>query len=197
VAPAPPSRWRAWLGAALAVGSVLGGTKATAQISLGSYNGSPVPAAYPVSTGPAVASPSPLLPAEPPLSLGHTEPGGSFVIRGTVTDSTTHEGLPGVTVLLAGTNIGTTTNTTGAFSLPVTTGATSVQLAFRYIGYAGQQLTVPAASDQLVVVQLQDDAMGMLSGEVVISGIGKHPWPWHPRRFLNWSKYQLTRPFKH
>ncbi len=195
VAPAPSARWRTWLGAALAVGSMLGGAKAAAQTTLGNYNGGPVPAAYPVGTGPAVASPSPLLPAERPLSLNQAEPGGSFVLRGTVADATTHEGLPGVMILLVGTNMGATTDTTGAFALPIPTGATSVQLAVRYIGYVGQQLTVPSASDQPLMVQLHADVMGMLSGEVVITGIGKHPWPWHPKRFFNWSKYWLTRPF--
>jgi len=196
VAPAPPPRWRAWLGAVLAVGSVLGASRAAAQSALGDYHGGPVPAAHPTGVGQAAAPPGPVQPAEPPLSSSQAEAGGPFVIRGTVIDSITHEGLPGVTILLAGTTTGTATDATGAFTLPVATGATSVQLAVRYIGYVGQQLMVPAASSQAVVVALQNDVKGMLAGEVVVCGVSKQPWPWHPRRFFNWSKYWLTRPFR-
>ncbi|TVT40746.1 hypothetical protein FNT36_11330 [Hymenobacter setariae] len=175
---------------------MLGASRAAAQSALGDYHGGPVPAAYPTGAGQAVAPPSPLRPAEQSLSPNLTEPGGPFVIRGTVTDSITHEGLPGVTILLAGTTTGTSTDATGNFTLTVATGATSVQLDIRYIGYVGQQLMVPAASSQAVVVALQNDVKGMLSGEVVICTVSKRPWPWHPKRFFNWSKYWLTRPFR-
>jgi hypothetical protein len=199
VTPTSPSRWRAWLGAMLAVGSVLGASRASAQSALGDYHGGPVPAARPAGAGPAVAPPSPLRPAEPPLSSNQTktEPGGPLVLRGTVTDSTTHEGLPGVTVLLAGTTIGTSTDVNGEFSLPLAASAGPVHLVFSSVGYTSQERTITANSPTLSILMTPDTHMLGEMGIVVVGGFSyKRPWPWHPRRFFNWSKYWLTRPFR-
>lgn len=195
VAPAPSSRWRAWLGAALAVGSMLGGAKATAQTALGHHNGGPVPAANATSGTPAVAPPSPAKPTKP--APDHARPGGPNVLRGIVTDSATREGLPGVTVILTGTTTGTTTDAMGAFALPVAANLTSVQLTFNSVGYIGQKIIVIPADNQPIAITMQGDVMGsMMSGIVVVGEVGPRPWPWHPRRFFNWSKYWLTRPFE-
>ena len=193
-APAPPARWRAWLGAALAIGSTLGAAKAAAQTALGHHTGGPEPVASTISGSPAVAPPSPAKPTEP--APDPARPGGPLVLRGVVTDSATREGLPGVTIILAGTTTGTTTDAMGAFVLPVATDATSVQLTFSSVGYVGQQLTVSPADNQPLAISMQGAVNGLMSGIVVTGVAGPRPWPWHPRRFFNWSKYQLTRPFK-
>jgi hypothetical protein len=193
-APAPPARWRAWLGAALAVGSTLGAAKAVAQTTLGHHNGGPVPVASTTSGSPAVVLPSPAKPTEPaPDPAG---PGRPLVLRGVVTDAATREGLPGVTVLLAGTTTGTTTDAMGAFALPVAAEATSVQLTFSSIGYVGQQLTVSPADNQPIALSMQAEVNGLMNGVVVTGVAGPRPWPWRPRRFFNWSKYWLARPFE-
>jgi hypothetical protein len=199
VAPAPAPRWRTWLGATLAAGSMLSGAKATAQANLGHHNGGPVPMANATSGSPTVAPPSSTKPAEPaPDQAGPGGPLEPIVLRGSVTDSATHEGLPGVTVLLASTTTGTATDATGAFALPVAADATSVQLLFSSVGYVGQHLTVSTTSSQPIAVSMQGAVMGgLVSGVVVVSGVGPRPFPWHPRRFFNWSKYWLTQPFRH
>ncbi|WP_254244893.1 carboxypeptidase-like regulatory domain-containing protein [Hymenobacter sp. BRD67] len=114
-----------------------------------------------------------------------------------VTDSITHEGLPGVTVLLKGTTTGTSTDASGHFVLPLAAGTVSAQLAFSFIGYSSQEQLVIAADNQPLAVALKPDVHGLL-GEVVVAGgiYYQRPWPWHPRRFFNWSKYWLAKPFR-
>ncbi len=57
-------------------------------------------------------------------------------IRGRVTDAQTGEALPGVTVAVANTTAGTTTDSKGNYSLPLTNGPHQVQ--FSFIGYNTQ-----------------------------------------------------------
>jgi len=192
VDPAPGPRWRAWLGAVLAAGSVLGATEAAAQVSPNYYSGGPAPTTGPATT-PAPAPPvagAALAAATPAPATG----GGLVLLRGIVTDSATHEGLPGVTVLLDGTSTFVSTDITGAFALPVAAGSAPVQLAISFIGYATQRPF--AAPSQPLSVALKIDTY--MLGAVAI-GLPYHqslPWLWHPRRFFNWSKYWVTKPFR-
>lgn len=192
VMPTPAPRWRTWVGAALAIGGVAGATQAAAQTALGCPSGYPIPMADIANDNPAAV---PTKPTEP--ALGQARPGGPLVLRGVVTDSATREGLPGVTVILAGTTTGTTTDAMGAFALPVAPDAVSVQLAFSSVGYVGQRLTVSLLTNQSIAISMQGAVLGgMVSGIVVTGVAGPRLWPWHPRRFFNWSSYWLTRPFK-
>lgn len=182
IAPTPAPRWRAWLGAVLAAGSVLSAGRATAQASGIYANGGPAPAASSAPNQPSrVVTSTPVL-----LSLD--EP---MVLRGTVTDASTHEGLPGATVLLKGTNTGVSTDANGIFSLPLTTNVPSVQLTISSIGFVTQEQT--ATAGQPLAIALAVDVKGMMGEVVIIGGISQRPWPWHPRRFFNWSKYWLGK----
>ncbi|MDF2192638.1 TonB-dependent receptor [Paraflavitalea sp. CAU 1676] len=58
-------------------------------------------------------------------------------ISGTVKDAKTKEPLAGASINLKGTNQGTTTNNTGAFSIAIQKGDIVI---IRYIGYAGQEI---------------------------------------------------------
>jgi TonB-dependent SusC/RagA subfamily outer membrane receptor len=87
-------------------------------------------------------------------------------ISGTVSDAT-GQPLPGVTVRVTGTSLGTVTDATGKFALPVPS-ADSL-LTFSYIGYTDLQLPVPLHSDALDVTMTA--RAGSLN-EVVVVGYG-------------------------
>ncbi|WP_025761890.1 SusC/RagA family TonB-linked outer membrane protein [Dyadobacter tibetensis] len=71
-------------------------------------------------------------------------------ISGTVTDEN-GETMPGVTVLVKGTNTGTTTDISGAFQLNIPEGqAVNPTLVFSFIGYEQQEIAI-GAQNQLTV----------------------------------------------
>ena len=81
-------------------------------------------------------------------------------VSGTVTDKN-NQPLPGATVIVQGTNNGTSTDFDGRYQINATQGQT---LAFSYVGYATQQVTVSAATHD---VMLQADNT---LDEVVVTG---------------------------
>ncbi len=86
------------------------------------------------------------------------------VVRGTIYDDN-NEVLIGATVMIKGTNIGTSTDVDGKFELNVPTG--SKYLAINYTGYNSTE--IPITSRQLVA-RLNDN--GMALEEVVVTGYG-------------------------
>ncbi|WP_201983461.1 SusC/RagA family TonB-linked outer membrane protein [Hymenobacter rubidus] len=114
-----------------------------------------------------------LLAGGPALAASPAEPGhaaGTFAhpaladrpVTGRVTDDK-GEGLPGVTVLVKGTNLGTNTDMDGKFSINVPEGAT---LVFSFVGYKTKE--VPVGSESTVAAQLVTDAAAL--DEVVVTG---------------------------
>ena len=75
-------------------------------------------------------------------------------------------GLPGVTVLVRGTSVGTSTNSDGAFSLNAPEGST---LVFSFVGYTTQTATV-AAGGGAVNINLKEDTQKL--NEIVVVGYG-------------------------
>lgn len=61
-------------------------------------------------------------------------------ISGRVLDKATNEGIPGASVILKGTSVGTATNANGNFSLSVPAGATTLQ--FKYLGYVNVERAI-------------------------------------------------------
>ena len=187
---APASRWRTWLSAALALGGALGAGRAAAQGGFCSGGPTPTflsparPPAAPHATGPS--------PATPPTGAG---PDGPALVRGRVTDASTGDGLPGVTILFKGTTQGTSADANGEFTLPLADNKPTAVLTVSFIGYASTELpAAEAMSAAPVTIQLKADYHNLM-GEVVIVNY-KSPYPWHPRRFFNWTRYQLGRPFR-
>lgn len=84
---------------------------------------------------------------------------------GVVTDATTKESLPGVSIMVKGTQRGTTTNLDGEFILPASENET---LVFTYIGYKEKEITV--RGQQKLVVQLEQSTQNL--GEVVVTALG-------------------------
>lgn len=87
------------------------------------------------------------------------------VITGTVTDSKTGNGIPGVSVTVPGTNKGTATDISGKYSI---TAESSATLLFTSAGYAPQEVAVN--NQTTINVSLIQNAQQL--GEVVIIGYG-------------------------
>ncbi|MBF9251822.1 SusC/RagA family TonB-linked outer membrane protein [Pontibacter sp. 172403-2] len=90
----------------------------------------------------------------------------SKTVSGTVTDQATGQGLPGVSVIVKGTTVGTATGGNGSYTVNVPESAST--LVFKYIGYATKE--VPVGNQSVVNVALGVDAEQL--GEVVIVGAG-------------------------
>lgn len=76
-------------------------------------------------------------------------------------------GLPGVTVLVRGTSIGTATGSDGSFSLNAPEGST---LVFSFVGYATQTATISAANSGALAINLKEDTQKL--NEIVVVGYG-------------------------
>jgi TonB-dependent starch-binding outer membrane protein SusC len=86
-------------------------------------------------------------------------------VTGTVTD-VNRQPLPGVTVVVAGTTIGTVTTADGRFSLSVPSGTETLQ--FTFVGMRAQE--VPLAGRTNIAVTLEEETIGI--EEVVAVGYG-------------------------
>jgi len=97
-------------------------------------------------------------------------------VTGTVTAKEDGLPLPGVSVVITGTKIGTQTSGDGKFALKAPSGSNSI--TFTYIGYSTQ--TVNIGSNNIVNVALVADATAL--GEIVVTG-------------FNQSRAQKSLPF--
>ena len=89
------------------------------------------------------------------------------VVTGTVVDGENNEGIPGVSIIIKGTNNGTVTDAEGAFSLEIPSSETT--LIFTSIGYAPQE--VQAGQLAILNIRMLPD-MSTLS-EIVVVGYGE------------------------
>jgi hypothetical protein len=88
------------------------------------------------------------------------------VVTGKVTDANDGTSLPGVTILIKGTNLGTTTGASGEYSLRIPANAKT--LVFSFVGYDKQEL--PVASTSVMNVQLKVSSISL--NEVVVTALG-------------------------
>jgi TonB-linked SusC/RagA family outer membrane protein len=88
------------------------------------------------------------------------------IVRGIILDSGTKEPLPGVAVLVKGTQRGTTTNASGAYEISVPN--SEAVLVFSYVGYTSQEVLVGNRAQ--VNVDLQTDTQAL--SEIVVVGYG-------------------------
>lgn len=107
----------------------------------------------------AVATAAPIAPS--PMLLTSSSARPAAPITGRVTDEK-GEGLPGVTILVKGTQNGTSTNVNGEFTLDAPVGAT---LVFSSVGYATQEVAVTGAP---ITLALRVDNQKL--NEVVVLG---------------------------
>ena len=87
------------------------------------------------------------------------------VIKGTITDSKTKETLPGVTVLVEGTTVATSTNMNGEFTINVD--GEGKKLVISSIGYSTKTI---AADQDVINVTLDTDAKVLT--ETVVTALG-------------------------
>ncbi len=87
-------------------------------------------------------------------------------VTGKVVDAVTKEGLPGASVTIEGTTLGTTTNVDGEFSLE--TKSASIKLVINYIGYKQKELVFnPKGTRNLGDIALEATTTSM--SEIVVS----------------------------
>jgi TonB-dependent starch-binding outer membrane protein SusC len=89
------------------------------------------------------------------------------IVRGQVTDEASGEGLPGVSVVVKGTNIGTSTDVNGQFELSIPDDARV--LSFSFIGYASKEVLIGTQSK--LNVSLSSGLQRL--DEVVVVGYGE------------------------
>ncbi|MBF9221168.1 SusC/RagA family TonB-linked outer membrane protein [Hymenobacter ruricola] len=109
-------------------------------------------------TGPALAAA-----ALPPAAARHAA--ADWQLTGKVT-SPNGEGLPGVTIVVKGTTLGTSSNADGSFSLAVP--ETPGTLVFSFVGFQTQER--PFAGPENFSIRLADDTKSL--DEVVVVGYG-------------------------
>ncbi|MFD2785714.1 vWA domain-containing protein [Hymenobacter rubripertinctus] len=90
----------------------------------------------------------------------------TYTVTGRVTDRSTGQGLPGVTVLVKGTNIGVSTQADGTYQIKVPD--TGKMLVFSSIGFIVRE--VKLTGQQVVNIGLATDSKAL--GEVVVSAYG-------------------------
>lgn len=87
-------------------------------------------------------------------------------VTGTVTDAATNQPLPGVTVLVQGTTVGTATGADGTYTINAPAGSNTLE--FRYIGYANTERAI--GNSNVVNVDLPLDTEQLQ--EVVVTALG-------------------------
>ncbi|MND44862.1 Vitamin B12 transporter BtuB [compost metagenome] len=87
-------------------------------------------------------------------------------ITGTVTDKIDGQPIPGVTIQIKGTALGTQTNSDGKYSLSAPTDAKTI--IFQYIGYVTREVTLGTGS--VYNIALDQDTRQL--GEVVVTALG-------------------------
>jgi hypothetical protein len=76
-----------------------------------------------------------------PLRLLLRQPTADITVTGTVLDDK-GDGMPGATIVLKGTTLGTTTDENGKFSLRIPDGTATPTLVISSIGYVKQEIPV-------------------------------------------------------
>ena len=136
---------------------------------------------------------------QPPAYL-RGGPATELRLRGIVVDSV-GQGVPGATVLLAGTDIGTSTDVDGRFVLVFPTArwqADKSEVTFSFVGYHSARVPLTSkpspAGEPIRVVLLENKQLLVEQKQVITAGgaFYRRPWPWHPRAFWFW----LSRPFR-
>jgi len=87
-------------------------------------------------------------------------------VTGRVTDAANNQGLPGVTVLVKGTQIGTATDVSGNYSISAPASGTT--LVFSFVGYTTTERVIGNATT--INIGLATDARQL--GEVVVTALG-------------------------
>ncbi len=107
---------------------------------------------------------APTVPAQEPAT--QTSQPRDLVVRGTVLDAGTGEPLPGVAVVVKGTQRGTATNSAGAYEIALSD--PGAVLVFSFVGYLPQEVPVGNRTQLDLTLQIDTKALS----EVVVVGYG-------------------------
>lgn len=102
-------------------------------------------------------------------------------VTGTVTGADDGQSIPGVSVTIPGTGIGTQTDVQGRYSISLPAGAQS--LTFSYVGYASQ--TVQIGTQSVINIKLVQDSKAL--SEVVVTALGIE----RDKRSLNYAVQEI------
>ncbi|GAB3842647.1 carboxypeptidase-like regulatory domain-containing protein [Hymenobacter jeollabukensis] len=192
-APAAAPRWRAWVLAAAALWGLLP-TAARSQELRSTHSGGPVPAGGGRTADLTEQLPNAAVSGNPDVSSDTTRkmpPGGTMAplylqhISGRVIEAHSGETMPGVTVRVAGTTVGVSTNADGYYELDAPVGGT---LLFSSIGYTNREQPISAASEGKININMSLNEQA-LSGIVVTTYVR----PWYSPRGLWYSIRSLPR----
>ncbi len=88
-------------------------------------------------------------------------------VRGKVTDATTNAPIPGVTIVAVGSNLGTTTNADGTYTLKLNSGTYTLRISF--VGYETASVPVTVSTGEVTAnVSLRETTASL--NEVVVTG---------------------------
>lgn len=97
------------------------------------------------------------------------QPGQRFTLKGRVTDLT-NQPLPGVTVLINGTTLGTTSIADGSYTMGVTVKPASYTLTFSSIGYQSASQVITLGTTDVITTDMALTEDNQLLDEVVVVG---------------------------
>ncbi len=103
------------------------------------------------------------------LAMSFVHGQGTETISGVVKDYSNGDALPGVNVLIRGTNNGTVTDIDGRYTLSVPSDDNNIVLIFSFVGYVSEEVTVNGQST--INVDLSLDLISLQ--EVVVVGYGE------------------------
>ena len=92
---------------------------------------------------------------------------------GVVTDQETGQTLPGATVLVAGTTLGTSTDVNGNYRLELTPGTHTI--TFHFIGYSSEEIQISLTQGETLIRNIGLQTEFHLFDEVVVIGYGSQP----------------------
>jgi len=91
-------------------------------------------------------------------------------LRGVVTDQATGETLPGATIMVMGTTLGTITGMDGEYNIDLSPGAHTI--SFRFMGYASEEIEVFLSEDETMVRNIALSPDVVTFEEFVVIGYG-------------------------
>lgn len=107
-----------------------------------------------------------LLATSKTVASGNTQPGAEITVSGRVTDATTNEALAGCSVVLKGTQRGTTTDANGEYRIAVPDA--NAVLVFGFIGFVTQEIAVNNQTTLNVTLKASASELA----QVVVIGYG-------------------------
>ncbi len=102
---------------------------------------------------------------------GQTTGGVTYTLEGTVTDAGNEEPIPGVTVMVANTNLGTATDMNGHYTLTLRLQPGTYKVVFSSVGYKTEEKEVELGSAATITLDVALSTDVTRLNEVVVTGV--------------------------